>query len=241
MAYRKRRTTTTRRRRVKVSRKLQKTRKLVGQPPVTRLERIAAGIGPIAQIAQSAVQLASFINSEKKFKDTDLAGTLNNTPSYALALNGLAEGDDVNQRNGRSVLDKAIQIKSQIQLNLSNGAVNRIGMAVILDKKPEVAGATVPVWTTVFSSGDPTALISQASSDRFVILKRWVMGMEQTTTVVRNLDYYQTLTGIHTKYDGTTAGYDSIDQNAIILMGTSDQGTDPPTIVGTARYTYYDN
>lgn len=220
-----------------VNRNTQKYRKMSGQKSVTSIERIARVGGAIGSIARTVAGMAGLINSEVKFVDTTLTGSLDNTPSYALALTSIAEGDDVSQRNGRFVLSKAIHGRFNINVPTAQLAPVRCGFCLVMDKEPQLAA---PSWTTIFNSTDPNSIVNKATnSDRFVILRRWSFTSNPAGAISKDFKFYLSLKGIHLKFKGTT----NIDyeKNTIYLLGTSTVSANLPAVTGIARFEFYDN
>lgn len=214
----------------------QRIRQLSGQAPLTRMERFASYAGKAGQIASQVAVMAGLINSEVKFIDQSLSGTIDNTGTYlGTPLNGVAEGDDYTQRNGRSVLSKNLQIKASVIIP-SSGAPSTCGWALIMDKKPT---GVAPTWSSVFQILDQDSPINKVNSERFIILKRGTMTFN-TTMLVKTIQIYVNLKGIHIKYDGT--GATAIDQNSIYLIAYSPKGIgSQPIVTGYSRFNFYDN
>jgi len=239
MAFRKR--TTFRRRRPVVGRKLQRIRKLAGQKPITWAESLGRAAGPIGKLATSVATIAGLVNSETKYKDTAISSEPAASNNSALVyFNNLAEGDTQSTRNGRSVLDKDIQWR--LRVNGSESATyTALGYAVIMDKEPELGVSSTTAWSTVFNSNDPASLINKDNSDRFVILKRGEIMLDNSGQNEKMVHGFIPLKGIHTKYVDASANATGIDLNAIFLTATSDQDTNYPHINGQLRFQYYDN
>lgn len=239
MVYRKRATRPGRvlRRRPPVPRKTQKIRKLAGQRPLTFVERASRYAGMVGKVAGTVSQIAGLINSEVKNNDVTISGTgITNSGSFSTQLTDIAEGDDYNQRNGRFILSKHLQYRMQI---IGDSTVQtRFSYAIIMDKKPD-EGLTATPWTDVFTSTDPTAMINRNSSDRFIILKREMIGLNSGGNTIQTRKGYINLKGIHLKYDGTTST--SYDKNQIFVIAVSNQGVNVPAFWCTFRYEYYDN
>lgn len=224
------------RRRSVVPRQTQRIRKLSGQAPITRMERLASYAGTAGRIATAVSNMAGMINSEAKYVDVSVAGTVDTLGSYFGAiLNTMAEGDDVSQRNGRTILAKDITIRGSVVCP-SSGAPQVAGYALILDKK--YAG-TPSIWSQVFTGLDADAPVDRNETDRYVILKRgwWSFSPNNTS---RHFKIYLSLKGIHVHFNGTAGT--NIDNNAIQLIAYSPLGVgNQPVVTGYSRFNYYDN
>lgn len=230
-----------RRRGVRPSRKLQRTRKLVGQKPVTMAETLSSWAGPIGQIASTVGTIASLVNSEKHFIDVDLAGTANTSGGYGANLIPIATGDGENDRSGNSVLMKDVYLRACLDGGFTSLSVlgdTNVGYCLLLDKNVDGGtGFGTSSWDDVFTSNDPNAPIDRETSDRFVILKRGVINVNNLNRNCANLKIYANLKGIHAHFDHP--GATGIDTNGPRLILTSDKKS--VTVSGTSRLSYYDN
>lgn len=224
-----------RRRGVSVPRNTRRIRSLAGQRPVTSIERIASYAGSVGRVAQTVSRMAGLINSEAKYVDTSVAGTIDNTPSYSGRLNTMAEGDDSTQRNGRKILSKDLTVRMNIANAATNATAIMVGWALILDKDATTVG---PLWTDVFSANNSEAPVNKDQTDRFVVLKRGFVLLSPQFPM-RQIKAYLDLKGIHVHFNGTTAT--SGDQNVIYLIAVSSLATNVPIVSGIARFNYYDN
>lgn len=240
MAYRRTRKRGFRRRRRVVPRKTQSIRRLAGQSAMTMVERMAQMPGSLGQLAGSVVMLKKFINSEVKFKDTTISGSIGTGGLYQVLLNGISEGDEYNNRQGRSILMKDLSVRFKVQSTLTNSNIQSIGWAIVLDKKPD---ETTPcTWGNVFTLNSVFSHVrKQDYSGRFVVMARGQLNINYPDNPSISTKRYINLNGIHIKYDGTDATQTSLDQNAIHFIATTDQTADTAIILGEARLNYYDN
>lgn len=221
-----------------VPRNTQKIRKLAGMAPLSRVERIASGIGQAAVVAKQVAMLSGLINSEVKFLDTASNGANDNTGTFLLTLNNIAEGDDTNQRNGRWILSKSVQVKLAVTSPAAQTAPSVMGWALVMDKKASIGLSATP-WTDVFATADAMALINRAESERFVILKRGTLDFTPGGQQTRHINKYINLKGIHVKFNGT--GATNYDQNRIFFTCITNVAANTQTLTGNCRYDYYDN
>lgn len=241
MAYRRTRRRFARRgRRRVVPRKTQSIRRLAGQSAMTMVERMAQMPGSLGQLAGSVVMLKKFINSEVKFKDTTISGSIGTGGTYQVLLNGISQGDDFANRQGRSLLMKDLSVRFKVQSTLTNSNIQSIGWAIVLDKKPD---ETTPcTWGNVFTLNSVFAHVrKQDYSGRFVIMARGQLQINYPDRASVSTKRYINLNGIHIKYDGTDATQNSLDQNAIHFIATTDQASDTAIVLGEARLNYFDN
>lgn len=183
--------------------------------------------------------ISGLVNSELKHKDSSLTGTLLNTGAYQVALSNIAQGDDYNMRNGRSILLKALSLRMTVSRGATAAAtqMDHIGWAIIMDTRPDEGTST---WGSVFDGLTPWSHVdTQTHSGRFVILARGQLTLDGTHQQA-NITRYINLKGIHSKFDGTAAT--DYDKNTLFLIGLSDATTsNEPVTAGEIRVTYYDN
>lgn len=226
---------TARKKRAPVSRTTQRIRKMAGQSPLTMAERIVRNAdGYVGALARSVSIIQGLVNSEVKYRDVAITGTIDNGPSYNQTLSGLDEGDDSTQRNGRTILFKNFILRASITCP-SAGAPTQVGWALVLDK--DCDGVTT--FTDVFASGSVNALVNKNQTDRYVILKRGILTFSSPDNLIKTINLFLNLKGIHEKFDGTAAA--NIDQNAIKLVAYCANAANQPTIAGSSRLNFYDN
>lgn len=222
-------------RRAPVPRKTQKLRKLVGQSPLTTVERISRIGGNLSHVARTVSMMTNLINSENKYVDTNIAGTIDSVGSYfGTILNAMAEGDDVSQRNGRKILAKDIALRATVECP-SAGAPTHVGYALVLDRK---STGTYSAWDNVFTAFDPDAPVNRNESDRYVILKRGVLTFSPNQ-LSKHIKIYTKLNGIHMHFTGAAAN--TIDSNAIFFIAYCSNVGNEPVVTGYTRFNYYDN
>lgn len=225
------------RKRPRVPRETQRIRALNGQRPLTAIEHIAGYGRGLGTVAKTVSQMYGLINSEVKFKDTTLTGVaISNTGGDYSDLNDIAQGDDWNARNGRTILDKNLIYKLRFISDAADTTTN-VGWAIIM-KKGDAALSATP-WTEVFTSTQSTALMNKNFSDSFIVLRRGNIILNNVAINQALEEGVINLKGIHTKYDGTAAT--NFETGQIFIVYVSDQSASYPSVYGTLRFQYYDN
>lgn len=222
--------------------RLSNARKMTGNEPHTIVDKIASGVGTVATIAKNVSMIASLINVEDKFVDTQLLFDPSPAvPSFALVLNQIAQGNDYNQRNGNKVLDKCLQINMRMFLDATATtlATNTVRFIVLIDKKPQIGPLT---FAGAYTPTDVAGMINKNTvGDRIVVLKDLKVVFNGSDQRLFYKKFYINLSRIHTQYTGPNAtDYES---NAIYVIGYSDLvGLQPAIhIRGTSRFCYLDN
>lgn len=99
------------------------------KPVASRWQNYSAAAG---QLAKDVSMLKSLVNVE--FKNVERASTTNPSSSgYMTLLNGIAEGDDIDQCNGRSILIKSCYVKHSMKCN-STASTSYVRCILFWDK-----------------------------------------------------------------------------------------------------------
>lgn len=106
-------------------------------------------------------------SGEFKSKDTTInAAVIDSTGSVNL-INGIARGDDINERTGREIILKSIQINGRIRSTAATG-VTQIGRVIcVYDRQTNGAA---PAITDVLTSNSTTSARNLENRRRFKIL-----------------------------------------------------------------------
>lgn len=227
----------------KGNKRIEKVRKMVGTKPETTMDKISKWGGVIGTIGSSVASIASMINVEDKFVDSTINYDLSaGTPINGQVLNQIAQGSDVNQRNGNKILDKYLQVNLRVFLDATATALatQTVRIVILIDKKPQIGALT---WNTVYSgTNNVTGLINKnTAGDRIVVLqdKKMVLNGGNMRLFYKKL--YINLSRIHSQYTGSTAtAYES---GMIYILAITDvAGASPDVHVrGDARFAYMDN
>lgn len=195
---------------------------------------------------------ANFRQTELLSKDIDAGAAAFAFPANAnfSLLNGTAQGDGVDERQGRQINLKSIQIKGTIQPY--HGATVPVKenvkarMVVVLDKQ---ANGVAPTWNAVFKSNTSQSLPNLDNRYRFSILydRTFPISYVQnsagqiTASTPRdwNVNFYKKL-NMKTTYKGTDASIASVATNALYLVLVVDDPTisvPECTVARRIRYT----
>lgn len=220
-----------------------KTKKLVtGQGP-TLVEKIASGVGSVAQLATAVAPMIAAINTEHKYKDTSGALSPTLTSPSIVNLSLMAQGLTDTTRIGNSLLAKSIQVR--IRLILSNeisgvygSPYSSVRVILFVDK---LQGGTAPTLAQIME--DPASsnlsMANKDYTDRFTIIKdkmcnispNWGTGSTTPTQSVCDFKFFKPL-DFHIRYLGAGATSADCGPNQLYLMCW------PQHNVGTS-FTYY--
>lgn len=192
---------------------------------------------------------------EVKFVDTFVGG-LNMVTNNAFLLNGIAQGDDKNSRDGRTILLKNLRLKAFFVEPSTSTLSCFFSWAIVYDRQPNGAALT---WTTVY---DSTVITDQAlgypdvlsHNKRFKILRSGsanipMQGAVMSPVLDEFIDLTVALKGEDrkTEYGSTTNTIASITKGSIyFIFATSSQATFAPssnyaTMTASSRINFIDN
>lgn len=194
------------------------------------------------QVAQKALAgvkyIKGMINCEKKYRDTQWTGSADYNGSIQ-CISYCATGDDVDNRQGNSILVRSMYIRADIQANAA--ATNTyFRIIVFMDKENQGTDPTASdVLATVGSSYAPTSPLNVDHIARYTILVDKTITMDAVKSITSSFVKYIPLQH-HLKYTGTAAA--NIYKNAVYMLMLSNQvTTNLPAFQLTARMGFYDN
>lgn len=194
--------------------------------------------GPIGSVARAVSMIKGLVNVEVKYLDTTVsaAAITNSVSSFSQALNSIIEGDEYNNRNGRSILNRSISVNWSCIMHAS--ATNTyVRLVLACDKKPDVG--TVNYGSVYGSSSNYLTQINKAEDgDRFVILKDILIKLSTAECTNQYGKIYVDLKGTHTIFDASSA---DTEKNRYFIVAISDQPTNTPTLNFVSRFRFTDN
>lgn len=167
-------------------------------------------------------------------KNVDVVSTfaLPLTASFATPqlINGIAQGVANNERVGRKIRMKKIQIRYIVEpVSGSNPSQARI--MIVYDKQPNGA---LPIVGDVVNGGQFYSFNVLANSDRFVVLMDEIS--ESCQSSVTNISGQRHVNiDLETVFGGTTAGIASINSGSVFIMAANN--SDPT--VGTVSSMFF--
>lgn len=190
---------------------------------------------------EKANKALDMMNPEFKTIDKDVTIPSVGTAINVQLLNGVQRGDDYNQRVGRSMRVKSIELNMLITKNPASTGYERVRVILLLDKDPD---STTITNTEIFAS-ITSQIISPRNLDnrnRLVMLKDWVYTLNKDGGPQSyNEQYYRKL-GFHTIYNNSNLGtIADINENALYLIVVSDTGINTPSFTYYSRLRFLDN
>jgi len=204
-------------------------------------QKIGKGALTVGKVASDVASLAALINVEFKAIYSNIGASPPLTGTFML-LNGCARGSDINQRDGRSILNKSFELKVDIKQNSANTAGTHVRLIFFLDKMPQTATPALGDLLDTSAGSDPcTQLRNLTNRKRFVILKDKHIVVDPYNTTAQ-FEYYRKL-GTHTIFGSGNAGtIADIQEGALFLLALSDAATNKePNVTGNWRIRFIDN
>lgn len=197
-----------------------------------------------AQQAWKMGRLAmSLVNTETKYAIVNQANAVAQGTTWSSAMvNLIAQGSDVNQRNGNSIMAKHMKLKL-----LANGsaaaATTNIRVCVFVDR--ENTGSLVSMTSLFSNNGGAGGLVitdqlQPDASDRIWMLRDQVYTISNTGTNSLDIDMYIPLP-FHIKFDGTGSTTADTSTNAVIVAWVCDQSVNNATFTIQTKIAYIDN
>lgn len=221
-----------------------------------RHARVASGSGP-SMLRVGGYSFRSMGGKELNFTTSRISHVNLQSQAFHQLLNGISQGTDAQQRVGRRINIKSIEMK----VHASTMAITKMALVrfvIVLDKQPNGQVATweqVYDVDTVLNANTPYALRNISNKQRFWVL--WDSGLipiigdasakeSSNSAMIATREMYKKV-NIPVQYNqGTDATIGSIATNALYLMGVSTAQYQPAvfdgvSVIGNIRLRYADS
>jgi len=194
------------------------------RPRGTRLGAVAATRGFAPQYGSRGIPV------EKKVIGTNVQHTgLVNTGVITL-INGVAQGDDFNQREGRQITVKSVQVRGFFdRIALTDQQAAHCRLLVLMDQQ---ANGAAPTMADILEQAtEPLSFMNLNNRERFKVLAdvQTILGLQDATngwsTTTQGDNAYFDIwkpVSFNTTFGGTGATAASIQKNAIYVVVMSD-------------------
>lgn len=149
-------------------------------------------------------------NFEKKFIDTNVTDDITTT-AVVTPINLLATGTDANNRIGRKIEMKSVQVRSY--LTLEANSINCARLMIVYDKQPNKATASI---TDILVSSSVTSLLNMDGRDRFIVLHDEEVVMDNAQGDSAYIKIYKKLK-LETVYNSTATATDTAVNTGMLL------------------------
>lgn len=215
-----------------------------GKRPITDVEHLVGGVRAAARLVRAGM---AFVNAEEKFSTASVDGAAIGTAATFTLLNGISQGDDNNNRNGRSLKAVALQYKLTA-LTAAGGTRTTVRHLLVWDTQ---ANGAAPAEASLFSSGitvEANALVPDPTTvpDRYVIIADDtfcldINGQGLEATPIRMFNFGPWGDGAHVLYSGTGATVASISKGSLYSVWVASDNVNKPVCSGQYRFFYLDN
>lgn len=202
-----------------------------------------AGFGSTAmRMARTALRAVNFVrtivNAEKKEFQTTQSTVSYSNAGFLSNLNLITEGNDTNQRNGRSIKAASIMVRFTHQLNTSATVPCRIRVMMLIDTEFD---AVLPSTTDVLQSSDTLSPLNILTTDpgRFKVLRDKSYSLYANRPSIAPKFFCKL--NHHIKFVGATGTNADCASGAVLLLFITDAGVNVPTFSYNARLRYFDN
>lgn len=173
---------------------------------------------------------------EFKVNDTDLSGTPGAGSNTPKCVSTIGVGTGRAGRIGVSIRLMSLQYCIKITQHAS-ATDTAVRVICYLDKQNNGAVSSV---TDLLVTESTTSLKNNLSERRFWIISDRLVDLSANAYTEKTIKYYKRF-NIITKFNAGTAGTATdIDTNSLYILLISDEATNTPTVVGSARLKYVD-
>lgn len=206
---------------------------------IARSARIAA-YREAPMLANLAVRGLSLAPGEFKSVDVHAATAVTTTPLVVL-LNGIARGDDINERTGREVDMRSIQFSAQVRAATATGVDQTHRVLIVYDRQ---TNAAAPTMAQVCESATIQAPRNLENRKRFSILFDEIYNLNAAAESgsSRQIRWYRHLNHPETFNSGDAATVADITTGSVylIVLGTEAAGATSGSIDYWSRIRYQD-
>jgi len=191
-------------------------------------------------LANLAVRGLNLAPGEFKAVDVHAATAVTTTPIVVL-LNGIARGDDINERTGREVDMRSIQFSAQVRAATTTGVDQTHRVLIVYDRQ---TNAAAPTMAQVCESATIQAPRNLENRKRFSILfdKIYNLNAADESGSSRQIRWYRHLNHPETFNSGDAATVADITTGSVYLiaLGTEAAGGTSGSIDYWSRIRYQD-
>lgn len=200
------------------------------------MDRASKGLFLASKAFTIAKGLKNVINSEKKTYDVEIINSTQGTTGSIVELTGMAQGDDYNGRDGRSILLKSLEVKGVMVRNTSSTSTI---IRIILFKDNNADGSN-PTALELLTTDSNNSLRNAAPHNmkRFHIYVDKVYMLDAAKSNLAKFDFYKELNH-HVKYASSAAS--TSNEGSLWCYLVSNDGINSPSITLRSRVRYYDN
>lgn len=192
------------------------------------------------QIYRDVQALKGMLNVEYKAvtqsysQNVDSSGTA--TANVTLLIPP-TRGDDINQRDGRTIRYKSIQIEGVASMSASAAATN-IYIALVWVPQPK---GVAPAFSDLLANVTTIGLRNLDKRGDLVVLRKWRFPLNINGVRSREFKYYRKLNHKSIFNSGSAGAITDIETGAFFMFQLSNESTNTPLIAWYSRLRYIDN
>lgn len=151
-------------------------------------------------------------------------------------LTAIAQGDDRNDRNGRSIKATGFNFRGVVKYNSDGVEYQQVRVNLVVDYHQD---GVIPDIADIYDSADPLLFRSLNNTDRFEVLwtKYYILS---AMSPVRKIEKNRNM-AMKMEFIGTSAAQISMGGGTMYLVWSSDTAANHPTMDYTNRVRYIDN
>lgn len=187
----------------------------------------------IASKAKPAVRYGGYKTNPNMGKgelmsiDTGIGSICPNVPIVQLC-NGIAQGDDINNRKGRKITMKSVHLKGSLFTSLTAVTLQNVSrVALVYDKACNGVALTAAEVYVITTNGNGIRLLD--NRDRFTVIFDIAHASSAGSSMVASIDKFKKI-NLDTIYKGTTNAVASISTGSLYLIMWGDNLANTPDI-----------
>ncbi|AXF51974.1 MAG: capsid protein [Cressdnaviricota sp.] len=214
-----------------------------------------------AKLLSANRRKTTFITHRTAYKSKYVAGELHaldlaaatyniDTTGSVTALNLIAQGDDINNRQGRQIFNQSIRVHGNIAPIDTTTVPTYCRIMLVWDSQSN--SGTIPTIAQILTASSSVSNTNLDNRERFTVLRDWKQTLGGTSTTatssyaqsptVSELDWYVPLKGAKTTYSATTGVIGAVATGTLLLVTIGNQATsDAFQFQCTTRLRFTDN
>lgn len=187
-------------------------------------------------VARTALTLVRRINRQREVKVHDIAPTVATVEPTGIVygLNDIAQGDDINQRDGRSCSIFNLNIRWNVYIHTSD-AQSTFRMIIFRDSMQD--NSVVPVVTLVLQTADVVSMMKDYNRTRFQVYADNTYVINQTDRGIV-IGQFNRRIKVNTLWAGSSGTQWA--KNGLYMLVIGDETTNKPTLRYSSRILFND-
>lgn len=181
--------------------------------------------------------LKGLVNVERKLYSLQLSDAITNAAAIIHPISNVSAGDDINTRNGNSILAKTLQIRSTFTYPHVGAGFTGAYVRFLVVKDTMQTGSD-PQVTEILQSGTYLAPILDDAVSRFQVVIDEIIPLSPSGENTIQRKYFRNL-NFHIKYFGTSSNSEY--KNNMFLLLLTNSASQSVLVENYVRLSFYDN